>query len=197
MNRSMMRLLLAMVCILFFYNTAAAQEPKMYIGINGLFAFENLDTDQTQDKFSGPIDIDFDDSWGIQGRFGYVLNDLFAVEAMAEYIFNFEASGPLGDDDFEARNLFFNGKLTCPAYEKFKPYAALGIGVMNAHEEIESQGKESETSDWGAGFRGALGFDYFFNKNISVGLETAYSLGTGEVDHLEYTTISLGVAYHF
>ena len=184
-------------CVLLTAFAVNAQDKKMYAGITASIAFENLDTDQTQEKFSGPIDIEFDDSWGIQGRFGYVYSELVTLEAMAEYIFPFEDSGALGKDELEARNLFINGKFTCPAWEKIKPYAVVGVGLMNAHEEIEYRGRTSETSDWGLGFRGALGFDYYFTDAISTSLEAAYSLGTGCVDHLKYTTISLGAAYHF
>ncbi|MFC1858344.1 porin family protein [Thermodesulfobacteriota bacterium] len=197
----MMKKTIAIIVLLgsvFLLTTAAdAQDNKWYIGVYGFYAGENLDTDQTQAKFSGPIEIDFDNSWGFQGRLGYIINDYITVEAMGEYVFPFEASTDPNKDEMEVRNLFANAKITCPVYEKFKPYALLALGLVNAHEDIEYNGRTSETSDWGAGFRAGLGFDYYFTEKWSLGLEGAYVLGTGSVEHIKYTTLALGVGYHF
>ena len=197
----MMKKAIAIIVLLgwvFLFTTAAeAQDNKWYIGVYGFYAAENLDTDQTKSKFSGPIEVDFDNSGGVQGRFGYIINEYITVEAMGEYVAPFEASTGANKDELEVRNLFANAKITCPAYEKFKPYALLALGIVNAHEDIEFNGRTSETSDWGAGFRGGLGFDYYFTENWSLGLEGAYVFGTGSVEHIKYTTVALGAGYHF
>lgn len=185
-------------CVFLIPNSVGAKDNKFYVGINGLYAWENLDDQQTKDKFSGPITVDFDNTWGVQLRAGYVYSEIVTVEAMVEYIAPFEAMTGSNKDELDVKNLIFNAKITCPAYKQFVPYAIVGLGIMNAHEDISFNGAVSETSDWGAGFRAGLGLDYHItDSNWSIGFEGAYSFGTGDVDHIRYTTISVGVAYYF
>lgn len=184
-------------CLVFFAGSALAADKAYYVGLNALLATQNLDEQQTKDKFTGPIDVEFDDSWGIQLRGGYVASKLLSFEAIFEYISPFEAIGGANSDELDVKNFTINTKVTCPNFEQVIPYVIVGAGVMNAHEDIQYNGATSETSDWGLGLRGGLGVDWYVNEELSVGLEGAYVGGTGEVDHIQYTTFSLGVAYHF
>ncbi|MCK4390441.1 MAG: porin family protein, partial [Desulfobacterales bacterium] len=180
--------------------SAEAREKKdkeYYVSLYGLYAFESLDEGQTKDKFSGPIKVDFDDAWGFQVRGGYIMNKYFSAEAMFEYVAPFEAKSGANEDDLDVMNFTLNGKFTCPAYEKFVPYAVVGLGAMNAYEDISYGGRSSETSDWGFGARCGLGLDLYIDPDFSLGLEGVYVFGTGDVDHVEYTSVALGASYHF
>jgi len=190
-------LITAIACFLFLSGAAGAQENVYYMGFYGFSASENLDEQQTKDKFSGPIQVDFDSSWGVQVRGGVVLTQVFTAEAQFEYITPFEASTGGNKDEIDVVNVTLNGKLTCPAYVQFVPYVLAGFGALYAHEDIVFQGATSDDQDWGISFRGGLGVDYYLSTEFSVGLEWAYATGTGDVDHIGYSTISFGVAYHF
>lgn len=183
--------------IFFIAGTAVAKDKKYYVGISGVYALENLDEQQTKDKFTGPITIDFDDSWGVQVRGGYIISNIYTVEAMFEYIAPFDAMTGSNTDELDVKNLTVNLKVTCPANESIVPYLIAGAGVMNAHEDITFNGANSETSDWGLGIRGGIGVDFYVNDEFSMELEGVYTGGFGEVDHIKYTVFSLGIAYHF
>ena len=185
------------VCAFFTTNIADAADKDYYMGISGLYAIENLDEQQTKDKFSGPIEIDFDDSWGVRVKGGWILNKYFTSEALFEYIAPFEAKTGGNKDELDAMSFTLNGKFTCPAHETFVPYAVVGIGVMNAYEDIVYDGATSKTSDWGVSLRAGLGVDYYINEDFSLELEGAYAAGLGCVDHVRYSTIAFGIAYHF
>lgn len=185
-------------CVFFTTNIGHAADKNYYIGISGvLYAFENIDEKQTKDKFSGSIDVDFDNSWGGRLKVGYIVNKYFTSEVSFEYIAPFEASIDADKDELDVMNFTLNGKFTCPAYKKFIPYAVVGAGIMNAYEKITFDGATSKTSDWGAGFRAGLGLDYYMTDDFSLELEGAYATGLGSVDHVRYTTIAFGIAYHF
>jgi opacity protein-like surface antigen len=189
---------LFLVCLMMAGSAEARQiQERWYGALYGVYAIENIDEDDTEDKFSGPINVDFDNSWGVQGRVGYIYNEYFTFEGMYEYIAPFEAEdGPL-DNDLDVMNFTVNAKFTCPAYDAFVPYVMVGAGAMNAYEDIEYKNDDSEESEWGFGARAGLGFDYFFTPNWTVGCEGAYVFGTGDVDNIRYTTIGLGLGYHW
>jgi len=167
-----------------------------YIELSGVYVVENIDADQTIAKFSGPITVDFDESWGAQLAIGHICSDMLAVEAMFEYVAPFEAFTGGNKDELDVMNASINAKLSYPA-KKVKPYVAVGLGAMKAYEDIRYNGATSKAADWGLSFRGGAGVDVFVTDSISIDLEGAYVIGTGDVDHVKYTTISLGLAYHF
>ncbi|MDL1963626.1 MAG: porin family protein [Deltaproteobacteria bacterium] len=186
-----------LACAFFATNiadAADAADKNYYIGISELYAIENLDEQHTKDKFSGPIEIDFDNSWGVRVRGGYIVTKYFTSEALFEYL---EAKTGTNINKFDVMNFTLNGKFTCPEYETAIPYAVVGIGVMNAYEDITFNGATSKTSDWGASLRAGLGIDYYASEEVSLQLEGAYTAGLGCVDHVRYTTIAFGIAYHF
>jgi len=169
-----------------------------YVELNGMYVHENMDVDQTTAKFSGPISVDFDESWGAQLAFGMVLSELISAEAVLEYVAPFEATlGMDGESEIDVWSGSLNGKLTCPAWAGVKPYVVAGIGLMKAYEDIDYKGATSTTNDLGVSFRGGLGVDVSVRDDISIGLEAAYTTGVGEVEHVKYGTLSFGVAYHF
>jgi hypothetical protein len=200
MVRKTLILAAAFFFVALFTGSSMAEEKSMgmYIELDGLANIQNLDEQQSTDKFSGPIIIDFDDSWGIQARGGIVVNKYLSAEAMIEYIAPFEAMTGSDSDELDVVNLGLNGKLTYPLYEgKLIPYALVGVSAMNVFEEIKYGGLQSKTSDWGVAVRGGGGPDYYFSPELSCRVEGAYVAGLGDVDHVRYTTLSAGVAYHF
>jgi len=173
---------------------------RFYAEFNAVRVLENIDAGQTAAKFSGPIAVDFDETWGFQLAAGYIYSDLLSAEALFEYVAPSEATlGTDGDDESEldVLNGSLNAKVTCPAWEKTKPYVVAGIGLMKTYEDIDYNGVSSKTNDWGVSFRVGAGVDLYATDRISIGLEGSYATGTGEADHVKYTTLSLGLAYHF
>jgi len=197
MMRKITIIVILLACAFFTTNIADAADKDYYMGISGIYAIENLDEQQTKDKFTGPIEVDFDDSRGVRVKGGWIANKYFTSEAMFEYIAPFEAKTGGNKDELDVMNFALNGKFTCPAHETFVPYVVVGVGVMNAYEDITYNGATSKTSDWGASFRAGLGIDYYASEEVSLQLEGAYAAGLGSIDHVRYNTIAFGIAYHF
>lgn len=195
-NKIFIPLLLA-GCFVFTANLAGAAEGVNYVGVSGAVTLQSLDEDQTKDKFTIPPAINFDDSWGIQVRAGHVYSKKLTAEALFEYTAPFEALTGSDSDDLDVFALTVNAKLSAPNYEKFTPYAIAGLGVMNAHEDIKYQGASSETTDWGACVRIGAGIDYSLPNNLAINFEAAYNSGMGDIDHVAYTSIALGLVQSF
>lgn len=186
------------LCLFVVTNVSMAGAKNFYIKINALYVVESIDEEQTQDKFSEIIEIDFDNSWGFQARGGWIFNKCISAEAMFEFINQFEATGNDGNkDELSVMNFTLNGKFSYPLYKKFIPYAIVGLGAMNVYENIYYNGRASKTSDLGLCARGGLGIDYYINDNLSFGCEGSYVTGFGDVDHIHYFVISAGLAWYF
>lgn len=183
---------------IFFVSGAYAQQAgKYYLGFYALYAMENLDEGNTEDKFIGDVDVNFDDTWGIQLRGGYMFNEFLSGELMFEYISPFEANISNGyESDLDVINITANAKAMWGVTDSLVPYVLVGAGFMNAYEEITGPRNYEET-EWGLGARIGAGLDWFIDPSFSVTFETAYVLGLGNVDHVRYTNFTLGAAYHF
>jgi opacity protein-like surface antigen len=177
---------------------ASSKRMEMYISADGLMAQQNIDEQNTIDKFSGPLVVDFDNSGGFQFRWGIKMTPSMYVEAMFEYIFPFEALSGTDSSELEIMDFGVNAKIVKPLMDnKLVPYALLGISHLNAYEEIYYSGSRSKTSNWGSAARGGIGVDYFIKDDVSCHVEGAYVYGFEEVDHIRFSTISAGFAYHF
>ena len=176
---------------------AMAQDRDFYVGVSGLYVIEGIDTAQTEKKFSGPIAIDFDSSWGVRVKGGLVLNKLISVEAVVENIAPFQADLDAGEAKIYVTQFSINGKITYPASTTFVPYLIGGVGYLNGFQDINYAGETSKTSNWGLSARGGAGLDYFLSKSIALNLESTYTTGFGDVDYITYTTVSLGVSFYY
>jgi opacity protein-like surface antigen len=197
MMRKLCTVAVLFACIFFTIGIVEAADRDYYVGIDGVYAIESLDEQQTKDKFTGSIEVDFDNSWGVRLNGGWIINKYFTSEVMFEYVTPFEAKTGGNKDELDVMNLTLNGKFTCPAYEKFIPYVVAGVGAMNAYEDIVYNGATSKTRERGISFRAGIGADYYINECCSLKLEGAYVAGVGSVSHVRYTNIAFGIAYHF
>jgi opacity protein-like surface antigen len=188
---------ISLVSVFFISSAFAQQAGKYYLGFYALYAMENLDEGNTEDKFISDMDVDFDDTWGIQLRGGYMFNEFLSGELMFEYISPFEANiNNSYESDLDIINITVNAKAMWGITDSIVPYVLVGAGAMNAYEEITGPTYYEET-EWGLGARVGSGFDWFINSSFAVTFEAAYVLGFGNVDHVRYTNIAVGAAYHF
>ena len=185
------------LCLLLAGGNVMARDEGFYAGVSGLYALESIDTDQTETKFSVPTAIDFDSSWGVQIRAGLVFNKLISVEAVVENIVPFESDLDEGEAKIYVTNFSINGKISVPSFDTFVPYVIGGVGYLHSFEDISYGDETSKTRDWGMSARGGFGIDYFLKESLALNFESAYTTGFGDVDHVKYTTISLGMTFYF
>jgi opacity protein-like surface antigen len=84
---------MALVMVLCFCTSsygADAAGHQWYMGIGGSWAIDNFDTDDLEDDLA-PIDVDFDDAWGVNASIGYHVNDNFSIAFVYSYLADFNS----------------------------------------------------------------------------------------------------------
>ncbi len=182
----------------YFQHKSFSEKRRFYAGLFYEYIFQGLDDQQTKDKFVSDVEIDFQNSSGFQLRGGYTYNDYFSFEGVFEYLAPFKAGIDEGaENSLDVMNISMNLKGTLPIHKRFRPYALLGTGVLNAFEDIRYNNETSKTSDWGPVYRGSIGLDMVIFINFSTVVELGYALGSGNVSHIRYATLGFGCVYHF
>ncbi|ETR73695.1 MAG: hypothetical protein OMM_00763 [Candidatus Magnetoglobus multicellularis str. Araruama] len=178
----------------------AQEKTSFYIGASLSNTWSQLDEAHTKQFFYNNVGVDFDDSFGFKLRGGLILNEYFTAEGMLEYVTPFESDVSNIRGNYKTKIDVFtvgaNAKCTLPLKENLVPYALFGMGLFNSYEKITGPYFKKKT-DWGIGSRLAIGADIIHEHNYSVGMELEHVLGFGNVDHIQYTNISIGAAYRF
>jgi opacity protein-like surface antigen len=206
-------ILAVLVLVLCFFTSsygADAAGRTFYIGIGGSYALEDFDVDYVVEVQGTAriVDMDFDDTWGLNGKVGYHVNDWASFEFDFNYLSEFEAEESLvvldipvdEDGKVDITTYMALAKFTC-VLEPVKPYIVAGGGIMDADFDAkasalgESASDSKSETDTCAKF--GLGVDFFAAKSISIGLEGSYVWGFGDLEKISYYNLSLGLGYHF
>jgi opacity protein-like surface antigen len=181
-----------------------------YVGIGGSYALEDFDVGYglEVDGVARTVDMDFDNTWGLNAKVGNHVTDWLSFEFEFNYLSDFEAKESLvvldipvaEDGDADIATYMAVAKLTC-VLEPVKPYIVAGGGIMDAdlHAKASALGvsasdSESETDTCA---KLGLGADFFATQSVSIGVEGSYVWGFGDVDNIRYLNLSLGLGYHF
>jgi opacity protein-like surface antigen len=207
-------ILIVFVTGLFFCSSsygADAAGRTFYIGVGGSYAWEDFDVDEVEDdleQITSGADVDFDDTWGLNVKVGYHVNNWLSVEFDFDYLSEFESDETLDllgtpidlDADLDVTTYMAVLKFTC-ALEPLKPYLVVGGGFMNADGDTKvsalgysDSDSDSETDNCA---KLGLGIDFFVTKSVSIGLEGDYVWGFGDLDDITYFNLTLGLGYHF
>jgi len=194
-----------------------------YIGLSGVYTHNFFD-DQIDDAFSdlvgGGVDVDIDDSSGLNARVGYRAASFIAFELQYEWIDNFETNitspsllGEKATIDISGHSLTLNMKLILPSW-RIQPYLLLGAGYslyktdtsfspgFNAIPGINQLDGGNES---GFAARGGAGIDWYVTRHIVLNTEvtalvTTQHLSepdTGSIDNLYYLSMGVGLQYRF
>ena len=189
----MHRVLATSVALAFLVATAAhAEAPPeeeddfsrkgLYLGAYGVYA---LNAYRNTGK-------DYGNSPGANFRVGYRGNEWFAMEAVLEWIHNFESHSP----DVQARTIIGGVNVKgYPLQGRFQPYGLIGLNGYDINSKRKTSNKDFEATDWG--FRFGIGLDIYANRNWVVGLESSYVLGAGELWDADYASFGVGLQYRF
>ena len=178
----------------------AQEKTSFYIGASLLNTWSQLDDAHTKQFFYNNVGVDYDDSFGFKLRGGLIMNEYFSAEGIIEYVAPFESdiSGIIRPykTKIDVLTAGANAKCTLPVKEYFVPYVLFGMGLFNSYEKITGT-QYTKKTDWGIGSRIGIGADVIYQHNYSVGMEIEQVIGFGNVDHIQYTNISIGAAYRF
>lgn len=135
--------------------------------------------------------IEKEESWGLNLKFGYVLDEYISLEIDYDFIKGFEGILLYNNSyiaiDMQIYTIMPMFK-TSIGSDKYKNYFSTGLGYMH----MDWGGVKTDVC-WKAG----VGFDYFFTKNLSLGANINYVVGLGDVKFVEYYNGSLDLSFIF
>ncbi len=153
-----------------------------FAGLGGVYAFEDT---------SGP----FDDSAGIDARFGYRLLPRWAAEVQINWLEGFDSTrGP--EVELDTYLVTLNVKAYA-ATGRAQPYVLFGMGLLHVNTEIFQSGPNLKSTENGFAARLGAGIDLYASDHFIVNLEATYVPSAGEVDHVRFGTLGLGFQYRF
>lgn len=196
-----------LVFIVVFSTSSYGAENRLnplgwYVGLGGLVALENFEFNFPD---SSSTTLDSQESWGINGRLGYRIDDYFSFELDVNYLFGFEfdlrTSAP-GEFNFEAAPWTIMPVIKVSSGSRaINPYFVAGLGYMDVDVDaygpspIVSEIQSFDKSDLAAKL--GLGIDFFTHNNFSIGIEGDYFFGFGDLNDINYANFMLGVCYYF
>lgn len=161
--------------------------PGPYVGLGFALGTENFDDDG--------LDLDYNPAYGFNVWGGYRFHPNFAGELQLEYLNGFELQG-LSPLDVSSEIVTFTGNLKAYLLTgRWQPFALVGVGV-NWHELDDGfTGVSEDWTDFAARFGG--GIDCYLTESISLGVNAAYILPTGDLDGADYISVVAGAQYRF
>ena len=206
--------ILAVLAVVFCFSTPSygkgGARTGAYVGLGAVLGLENFDTDDLRDKLrpllesSGVKNINFDESWGANGKVGYHFRPWLALEFRVDYLNEFQAKKTGKEDwkiDVEITTYMVNVRLVDKFYSVL-PYVIGGLGYMDVDTDgrvVTPDFKDSSSkSNNGACGQFGVGMEYLFTPHFSMGTEITYVWGFGDVDDFRYGNWTiLGMRYHF
>ncbi len=214
----LLALLLALPCL-----ASAVEEddpfdrPGFYVGISGAFThnfFDDQIDDAFEDLVGASVDVDIDDSFGINARVGYRAASFIAFEVQYEWIDNFETEvsssafqGTTATIDITGHSFTLNTKLIVPSW-RIQPYLLLGAGyaLYDADSNSVASIVGVDGGDEG-GFAARVGggIDWYLTRNLVFSSEVTALVttqdfskpDTGDIDNLYYLSMSAGLQWRF
>ena len=176
----MRNLRLALACAVALAAQAAWSQDYarsgMYAAVHGVYAIE------TFDDVPGP---EFDNAWGVGGRFGYRFDPHLAAEGLIEYSGAFERGGL----DVTSTLFVGQGKYYLMT-NQIQPYVLGGLGFANFDSNAGGDDNSFVARIGG-------GVDFYFARNFGLLGELVYNITTGDQDDGRYLSLGWGVFYRF
>ncbi len=171
----------------------AAAEPEeepdyardgWYVGVYTAKGFENFSPNRRNDG-------DDAGAWGFNARFGWRDLRYLAIEFQYEWIDDFEINGPTQKTDIRFNTFTLNAKGYLPV-GRFAPFLLAGAGFAQADASGTPSDRDGDfVSRWGGGI------DFYLTENLVFAADTTYVLPRGDLDNLDYFTVSWGLQWRF
>jgi hypothetical protein len=162
-----------------------ANRPGPYLGLAGTWGVE---------KFNDANNINIDDSVGFNARGGYRALSWLSAEVQGEWLAKFNVDFGADSGDLEMHLLGGNLRLNLPT-GLIQPYALFGGGWM--HADLSGASAPSGYEGDGAFARLGGGMEFYPWPWLALDAGIAYVLPTGDVDNLDFISITWGALYRF
>jgi opacity protein-like surface antigen len=183
-----------------------------YLGLGGTFGtdlFENDVENVVEDVTGTPVDLDIDNSWGLNTVLGYRMLPFLATELQYEYIDSFQiaVSSPASSKlDLTGHVATLNLKLVLPTW-RIQPYLLLGIGAAyyNANGSVLNTNLFSN-DEWVLAGRVGGGIDFYLTEHLVLNAgattvltadEVSSNFSAEDVGGLNYVAVQAGLQYRF
>jgi len=189
----------------------------IYVGLGGSYGIEAFDDDADVEissllaslGYAGlDVDLDVDNSFGMNGRVGYRFHPHFSVELKAEWLNGFDTDvtevapvmGPF--TNMELETWVITGSMKAHLLTgRYQPYLTAGGGVMTVNIDLKDNSNRPRLS--GAErftdftFRFGGGIDAYATENILLTVGVDYVLPQGNVSDYDFVSIGWGIEYRF
>jgi opacity protein-like surface antigen len=189
--------MLTCLLLLWIQSDVRAQDSPFYIGGYMEYNIAQLDDQDIKKAFKEPVDVSYENTFGMQIRGGMEFNEYMAGELMLEYVNPFQDDSDDKTAEVSVIDLGFNFKTILAFFGRVEPYAVAGLGIMSAETEITFMDQSRSEKDIGLNARIGLGVDVSITPKIYGGFEMAYVAGIGATDQVKYMNFSLGMTYRF
>ena len=160
------------------------------------------DLDRAFDAVYGPYSrSNAKDSWGVNGRLGYRVNERIAVETQFEFLNDIRIDtqyGPSATRTSTHLNMFAvsaNARGYLSGRGRVQPYGLFGAGWGRAR--VNPPGSIEPYYDNGAVIRFGGGVDLYGKPDVALTLEASYVRPLGDLDGLQYVSIGAGFMLRF
>lgn len=178
----------------------------VYLGVGGSYALEEIDV-RSATIAGQKYKPHFDDTWGVNTKLGYHFNDWFALQLDLDFLSDFESEDKKsvsGTDtrfelDLKVTTVMGSFKLSKRFWD-VEPFFVGGLGMMHvkSHAKARNGVFESESSsETDTCTKVGAGLDVHLRKHLTAGLEVSHVWGLEDLDDVEYSMFTLGLAYHF
>jgi opacity protein-like surface antigen len=163
------------------------------LGIAAGGALENFD--------DGGLPFNFKNGFAGGLAVGYRIHPVVGAELQLEYGY-VKATFPTGTSagnikiDTHMFTYTANAKVYLPIW-RIQPYALVGAGAMTAHVKAKLAGTSASTTETGFAARFGGGVDFWLSETVALGAAASYVLPTGDVDGLDYTSVTGNVNLRF
>jgi opacity protein-like surface antigen len=163
-----------------------ANRTGAYVGLAGTWGVE---------KFNDMNNVNTDDSIGFNARAGYRALSWLSAEVQGEWLANFDIDFGADHGNIEMHLIGGNLRLNLPT-GLIQPYGLLGGGWMHANladAEVNPSGLDGD----GAFARFGGGMEFYPWPWLALDFGVSYVLPTGDVDNLDFVSLSWGALYRF
>lgn len=185
---------ITLAAVTFFSTSLYAQQTErkqFYIGAGGSYAVENFYDD-----------AQFENSPGVNLKFGYHLHPLADIEFDFNYLDEFESPDNQLDYNLSVTTYMFVMKGFFPINSEVVRLAVVvGGGVMAADFDSHLNGTGDDAD---LCYKLGLGLDVFATQAVSFGFEASWTNGIDNLSgnerdfgRVEYFNFTLGAAFHF
>ena len=182
-----------------------------YLGLGASYYVENFGSGEYHVENGGPVNVDFEDTWGFNARGGWRFLPWLAAEGVYEYASNFRANlsratpgrpggGDVGTAKAPSNTFTVNAKGILPL-GRVQPYLSGGIGFVNVRIRSisTSQRDFDDVSRSQTDFAGrvAAGSDVFITEHIGLFVEGSYLMPIDKLQQFNYFGVHFGGKYAF